>query len=79
MEWQLADAKYKCSEVVSRALTEGPQRVRRRGDVVVISSEGDYQRLTGERQSFIDFLLTVPDLSDLDLGRSQDPGREVEL
>ena len=28
--WQLAEAKNKFSEVFTRALTEGPQRVRRR-------------------------------------------------
>ena len=37
MEWQLADAKNRFSEVVNRALAKGPQFVRRRGDVVVIT------------------------------------------
>ena len=43
--WQLAEAKNKFSEVFTRALTEGPQRVRRRSDTVVILSEAEYERL----------------------------------
>jgi len=46
MDWKLADAKNKFSEVVRRALAEGPQRVTRRNDAVVILSEAEYQRLT---------------------------------
>lgn len=77
MTWQLAEAKNKLSEVVTRALTVGPQRIRRRDQVVVVLSEAEYQRLTGERQTFKDYLLTGPDLSDLDLTRDASPMREV--
>lgn len=31
MSWQLAEAKNKLSEVMTRALTIGPQRICRRG------------------------------------------------
>lgn len=48
MDWQLADAKNRLSEVVNRALTEGPQRIERRGDRVVVLSEAEYDRLTGK-------------------------------
>ena len=45
MEWRLADAKNLFSELVTRALAEGPQRVRRHDNAVVVvadqSGQGD--------------------------------------
>lgn len=79
MEWQLADAKNRLSEVVTRALTSGPQRIRRRGDVVVLLSEREYLELTGERPSLMRSILDGPDLSGLDLDRDPDAGRDVEF
>ena len=79
MEWRLAEAKNKFSEVVNRAISEGPQRVVRRGDAVIIMDEREYERLTGQRPSFKRFLLDAPDLSDLDLTRQPDPMRESGL
>jgi len=77
MDWKLADAKNRFSEVVRRALLEGPQRVRRRKDSVVVVSERDWLRLTGEQPSFKDFLLDAPDMSELDLERDASPMRDV--
>jgi antitoxin Phd len=77
MSWQLADAKNKFSEVVTRALTQGPQRIRRRDQVVVLLSEEEYKRLTGERETLIDYIRSGPDLSELDLTRDQSPMRDV--
>jgi antitoxin Phd len=77
MNWQLAQAKNKLSEVVNRALTEGPQRISRRGDIVVVVSAAEYDRLTGEHPSIVDYLLNGPDMSDLDLSRDQSPMRDV--
>ncbi|CAA9345151.1 MAG: hypothetical protein AVDCRST_MAG93-6849 [uncultured Chloroflexia bacterium] len=79
MEWQLADAKNRFSEVVTRALTEGPQRVRRRGQTVVILAEEEYDRLTGEKPNFRDFLLNAPSFEGVDLERDQSLMRDVEL
>jgi prevent-host-death family protein len=79
MDWQLAEAKNRLSEVVNRALTEGPQRIKRRGDRVVVLSEAEYDRLTGKQQSLVEFLLDGPDLCDLDITRDQSPMRDVEL
>lgn len=78
MVWQLADAKNRFSELVTKALTEGPQRVRRRDQAVIVLSEADYQRLTGERPTFKEFLLNGPDLSDLDLTRDRSTMRDIE-
>jgi len=69
VDWQLADAKNKLSEEVTRALTEGPQRIRRRGEVVVVLSEADYERPAGQRLTLRDFLLDGLDLSDWPLLR----------
>jgi prevent-host-death family protein len=79
MDWQLAEAKNRLSEVVNRALTEGPQHIRRRGDRVVVLSEAEYDRLTGKHQSLVEFLLDGPDLSDLDITRDESPMRDVSL
>ncbi len=77
MDWQLAEAKNKLSEVVTRALTDGPQRISRRGQVVVVLAETEYRRLTGEPETLTDYLLTGPDLSTLDLERDPSPMRAV--
>jgi len=80
MEWRLADAKNRFSELVTRALVEGPQRVRRHKDAVVVVAEGDYEKLAGKRLNFKDFLTGAgPSLEGLDLAREHSPMREVEL
>ena len=76
MDWQLAEAKNKFSEVMTKALTSGPQRVRRRNEVVIVLSEADYQQLTGQSRTLKDYLLEGPDLSDLDLERDASPMRD---
>lgn len=80
MEWKLADAKNKLSEVVSRALSEGPQFINRRKDGVVLLSREEYETLIGKKLSFKDLLLNSgPDLDDLDLSRDQSGMRDVSL
>jgi antitoxin Phd len=80
MEWRLADAKNRFSELVNRALTDGPQRVLRRDDAVIIVSEREYQRLAGSRASFKAFLLGQgPSWNGLDMNRDRAPMRDVKL
>ncbi len=79
MTWNLADAKNRLSEVLNLALTEGPQTITRRNDTVVVLSAEKYAELTGQRQSFKDFLLSGPSLEGLDLERDKSPMRDVEL
>lgn len=80
MEWRLADAKNRFSELVNRALSEGPQRVMRRDDVVIVLAERDYEKLTGAKPSFKEFLLeNGPTLEGVDLERDPSPIRDVEL
>ena len=79
MEWNLADAKNRFSEVVNLALTEGPQRVRRRKDAVVIVAAEEFERLTGQRLAFKDYLTQGESFEGLDLTRDQSAGRDVDL
>ncbi len=80
MRWQVQEAKQKFSQVVARALDEGPQIVTRHGkEVVVIVAAEEYHRLTDRKPDFKEFLLSGPDLSALDLERHQDLPRDVEL
>ena len=80
MEWRLADAKNKFSELVNRALSEGPQRVMRRDDVVIVLAERDYEQLTGTKPSFKEFLLQDgPTLDGLDLERDRSLIRDIDL
>lgn len=77
--WQLAEAKNRLSEVINRALKEGPQRITRRGDAVVVLSEEEYQLVTGKKQSLTEYLCSGPSLEGLDLQRDRSPMRDIEL
>jgi len=80
MSWRLADAKNRFSEVVNRALAGDPQVVLRRRDAVVVLARRDYEKLTGERVGFKQFLLGKgPSLQGLDLKRDPSPMRKVKL
>lgn len=80
MSWRLADAKNRFSEVVNRALTGDPQVVIRRHDAVVVVAWRDYEKLTGQRLGFKQFLLGEgPSFQGLDLRRDKSPMRDVKL
>jgi prevent-host-death family protein len=79
MEWKLADAKNRFSELVSLALSEGPQLVVRRDDTVVVVSKRHYEQLAGKRRSFKQFLMEGPDLEGLDLKRDRSRMRDARL
>jgi len=80
MNWQLAEAKNKFTDLIHRALTEGPQKITRRGvETAVVLSAEEYQRLTRGRPSFKEYLMQGPSFEGLDLERDQSPGRVVEL
>jgi antitoxin Phd len=80
MRWQLQEAKQRFSELVRRAVVEGPQVVTKHGEetAVVVSIE-EYRRLTRDRPDFREFLLTAPDLDLLEIDRQGDRARTVEL
>ena len=78
-EWRLAEAKNRFSELVTRALAEGPQRVRRHVAVIVLA-ESEYEKLTGKKRDFKRFLMSEgPCFEGLDLTRDSAPPRQVKL
>jgi prevent-host-death family protein len=80
VSWQLQEAKQKFSELVRRALEDGPQVVTRRGEeVVVVVPAEEFRRLTGDKPNFKEFLMSAPDLSVLDLERQKELPRDIEL
>jgi antitoxin Phd len=80
MVWQLQSAKQKFSEVVERAIAEGPQVVTRRGRAVVVVLAIDaYRCLSEGGHDFKRFLLEAPDFERLELERSAETGRSIEL
>lgn len=80
MDWRLAEAKNKFSELVNRALAEGPQRVLRRDDAVIVMALRDYERLIGKQPGFKHFLMGEgPDLEGVDLSRDRSPMRDISL
>jgi antitoxin Phd len=79
MEWNLAEAKNRLSEVVNLALTEGPQVIHRRKDTVVVVAAEEFERLAGRRPSFKDYLAQGDSFDGLELTRDQSPSRDVSL
>jgi antitoxin Phd len=59
--WQLQEAKNKLSELIERALSEGPQVITRHGiEVAVVIPFARYKKLTERKQPLGDFLLSSP-------------------
>jgi antitoxin Phd len=80
MDWKLAEAKNRLSEVVTLALAREPQRIERRGEVVVVLAEEDYARLIGQRPGFKAFLADEGERFDgLELPREASILRDVQL
>jgi len=79
--WQLQEAKARLSEVIQKALNEGPQDISLRGrPAAVVLSHADYQRLTRPKPSFTAFLRESPLCGEeLELERDTSPAREVGL
>lgn len=80
MNWNVADAKNRLSEVLDRARRDGPQTIKRRGDAFVLLPADQYEQLTGKKPSFTDWLLDGPRIDDLELPRRDSgPMRDVSL
>jgi prevent-host-death family protein len=82
--WPLQDAKARFSEVVRRAVEQGPQHVSVRGEpAVVVLSEQAFAELTASRPSIVDHVLDGAvwddELVDAVNARSKDAGRDVDL
>ena len=78
-ERRLYDAKNRLSEVLNLAITVGPQRIKRNKDEVVVISLEEFERLSGKKKSFLEFLKSSPVFEGLDLERDRSLGREFEF
>ena len=79
--WQLQEAKNRFSEVVEKALRDGPQIVTKRGvETVVVLSVEAYRKLTKPKTDLVDFFRRSPLRGvKLDLTRSKELPRGVDL
>ncbi len=79
--WQLQEAKNKFSEVVNKALKEGPQIITRRGEeVVVILSSDEYAELKKSQPTLLQFFRQSPLVGvELDLERDRSLPREFDI
>ena len=80
--WQIQDAKNKLSEVITRALTQGPQVITKHGEkTVVVVSYAEYEKLRKSQGKLSEFFRQSPLAgSDLDLSRDKSLPREgIEL
>jgi prevent-host-death family protein len=79
MTWNIDDARNRLSELVTLALTQGPQTIVRGQDRVVVLSAERYAELTGTRPDFKEYLMQGEGFDGLDLSRDQSPPRDVEF
>ncbi|HKN01019.1 MAG TPA: type II toxin-antitoxin system Phd/YefM family antitoxin [Candidatus Binataceae bacterium] len=79
--WAAAEAKARFSEVIDRALADGPQTITRKGQkAVVVVSAAEWQRKTNRKGNLAEFFAASPLRgSDLKIKRSKDGPREIEL
>jgi prevent-host-death family protein len=79
--WSVADAKARLSQVVDRAINDGPQAITRRGrEVVIVVSAEEWHRKSSRTGSLAGFLAVSP-LRDsgLDTERADAQARDVAL
>jgi len=80
--WQLHEAKNRLSELVRKAGEEGPQIITVRGDDAVVVVGAQEWRELGARSKggLVEFFRNSPLAKvKLDLSRSRDTGRKVDL
>ena len=79
MSWQLQEAKNKFSEVIDRALKDGPQEITKHGKkTAVVISMNDYKRLKARKGNLADFFRKSL-LAGIDISRRKDLSRKVEF
>jgi|CXWL01.1.fsa_nt_gi prevent-host-death family protein len=80
--WQIQDAKNQLSEVIARALKQGPQIITRHGrKTVVVVSYMEYKALQKSQVKFSEFFRSSP-LAGLEMDLTRDkslPRKGLEL
>lgn len=77
--WQVQEAKTHFSEVIEKAVAEGPQTITRHGtERAVILSIDEYRSLVAHKPDFKAYLLGGPKTDDFTIERDLDTGRAVD-
>ena len=78
--WQIQDAKNKLSEVITRALNQGPQLITKHGEkTVVVISYAEYEKLRKSQGKLSEFFRTSP-LAGIELTRDKSlPRKGIDL
>ena len=81
MQWPLAEAKQKLSEIIERAVIGKPQFISKRGiETAVVLSAEHYRKLSAEEiNDFKTCLLSGPPLDGIELQRDMSPPRQIDL
>ncbi|WP_313952989.1 type II toxin-antitoxin system Phd/YefM family antitoxin [Accumulibacter sp.] len=80
--WKLHQARARLSELVKLAESEGPQDITVHGkSVAIVVSRANFERLSGEGQSLVEFLRQSPlyGLEGLDFERKRSVARTLRL
>lgn len=79
--WTVAEAKAKFSEVIERAMSEGPQTITRKGrTAVVLVGAEEWQRKTNRVGNLAEFFAASPlRKSGLKMRRLKDRPRKISL
>lgn len=80
-QWQVQEAKQRFSELLRRVESDGAQFVTRHGrPVAVVMDMEEYRNLeSGRSAGFKEHLLAAPKGADLDIERSTEAPREIDL
>ena len=78
--WQIQDAKNKLSELITRAIKQGPQLITKHGEkTVVVISYVEYEKLRRSQEKLSEFFQASP-LAGLDLARDKSlPRKGIKL
>lgn len=79
--WTVAEAKARFSEIIERALAEGPQTITRRGrtTAIVVGAE-EWERKTKRAGNLAEFFAASPlRESGLTIRRRKTPPRKINL
>jgi len=79
--WQLQEAKKRLSEVVKKAVHEGPQMVTQSGkEIAVLISVAEYKKLVKPVTSIVKFFRNSPLVGlGIDFERDCDIGRDTDF
>jgi len=80
-EWGIADAKARFSEMIERALTDGPQIITRNGrKTVIVVAADEWARRSRRQGNLAEFFASSPLRgSGLRIERPTDGSREIDL